>query len=68
MPFSAGPNKWNSTPRKVFDAVVERIYLKINRARDSCRQDYEYLAAQITALEERLHPLEDGPKPSSEKE
>lgn len=57
---AAGPNKWNSTPRKVFDATLERVYLKISRVREDYRADIALLVKRIIALEERAEdPLED---------
>ncbi len=59
MPSSAGPNKWNSTPRKVFDSALERLYLKISRISEDYRADIALLVRRIHALE---HPLEEDEK------
>lgn len=59
MPSSAGPNKWNSTPRRVFDASQERIHLKMQRNKERGEEDLRRLERRLTALEDLLRPLEE---------
>ncbi len=53
MSNGAGPNKWNSTPRKVFDAMVERVNLRMDRNKARHNQDIRYLEQRVAALEEQ---------------
>ncbi len=55
--MNPGPNKWNSTPRKVFDAQMERIHLKIQRNKERYNQDVRHLAKRVTELEDLLESL-----------
>ncbi len=49
-----GPNRYNSTPRKIFDKHVDRIEAKRQRDRRDHRADMQALIKRLTNLESQL--------------
>ncbi len=54
MAYTPNPNKYNSTPRKVFDKHVDRMEVQRGRMREQMRQDVDHLLKRIIALEVAL--------------
>ncbi len=52
-----GPNRYNSTPRKVFDKHVDRMEAKRQRDREDHRADMQALIKRLVNLEEQLQLL-----------
>ncbi len=50
-------NQYNSTPRKVFDAYIDRIAVKRQRDREDHRADMQALISRIQNLEDQLTHL-----------
>ncbi len=59
MPSGAypGPNRYNSTPRKVFDKHVDRMETKRQRDREDHRADMQALIKRLINLEHNLLQL-----------
>ncbi len=51
---SHGPNKYNSTPRKIFDKHVDRMEVKRKRDKDDHRADMKALLQRLLSLENQL--------------
>ncbi len=54
-----GPNKYNSTPRKVFDKHVDRMELKRQRDKEDHRADLKLVFQQLRAIQNQLANLEE---------
>ncbi len=52
--YGHGPNKYNSTPRKVFDKHVDLMARKALRSREDHRADMQALLQRINELENQL--------------
>ncbi len=48
------PNKYSSTPRKIFDKHVDRMETKRQRDREDHRADMKALIQRLNALESKL--------------
>ncbi len=49
-----GPNKYNSTPRKVFDKYIDKMAIRRDRDRQDHRADMQALISRIQNLEDQL--------------
>ncbi len=54
---SHGPNKYNSTPRKIFDKHVDRMETRRQRDREDHRADMKALIKRLLNLENQLDLL-----------
>ncbi len=54
MPGNLRANKYDHTPRKVFDKYVDRMDLKLMRAKEDHRSDIGTLVRQIRKLESQF--------------
>ncbi len=52
-------NKYNSTPRKVFDKYVDRMDLKLLRAKEDHRSDIGTLIRKLKELDNKLFLLQE---------
>ncbi len=59
MAANAGPNRYSSTPRKVFDKHVDRMETKRQRDREDHRADMQALINRMNNLEAQLTHLAD---------
>ncbi len=50
-------NQYNSTPRKVFDAYIDRMAVKRSRDKEDHRADVQALIQRIQNLEDQLTHL-----------
>ncbi len=57
MPADPPWNRYNSTPRKVFDKHVDRIELRRQRDRQDHRADMQALIKRLLNLENQLEQL-----------
>ncbi len=56
-PGNAGPNRYSSTPRKIFDKHVDRVEAKRQRDREDHRADLKALISRMVNLETQLTNL-----------
>ncbi len=49
-------NQYNSTPRKVHDAAVDRASQKLDRVKEDHRNDVAALVARLEAIEAAVFP------------
>lgn len=52
-------NQYNSTPRKVFDAYIDKMALKRSRDKEDHRADLHALFQRLRNLEDQLTQLTD---------
>ncbi len=52
-------NQYNSTPRKVFDAYIDRMATKRARDKEDHRNDMQTIVQQLKALQNQLTLLEE---------
>ncbi len=52
-------NKYNATPRKVFDKAIDKLTLRRERDRDDARADNHLLINQLKRMQLQLDELED---------
>ncbi len=57
MSNGIGPNRYNSTPRKLFDKHVDRMEIKRVRDREDHRADMQALIKRLVNLENQLTEL-----------
>ncbi len=57
--YNHGPNRFNSTPRKVFDKHVDRVEAKRQRDREDHRADMQAIIQKMIQLENQLLELHD---------
>ncbi len=51
------PNRYNTLPRKMFDAYTERMDLKVQRLKKRLTSDLKDLETRVAALEEILSSI-----------
>ena len=54
MSNGAGPNRYNSTPRKVFDKYIDRMAVRRTRDLEDHRADMKALIRRLDNLETQL--------------
>ncbi len=59
MTNGAGPNRYNSTPRKVFDKYIDRMAVRRQRDLDDHRGDLKLVFRMIRDLDNKLTELHD---------
>ena len=59
MPVNPRADRYSHTPRKVFNAYVDRMALKRSRDREDNRNDLHLMMTMIKHLQEELLELKD---------
>ncbi len=54
-----GPNKFNSTPRKVFDKYIDRMAVRRIRDLENHRADLQSVFRKINDMQQHILDLED---------
>ncbi len=57
--YKGTANKYNSTPRKVFDKAMDRMQIRLGRVKEDCRSDLLVLVQRIRRLENELSELNE---------
>ncbi len=59
MATGAGPNKYHSTPRKVFDTYIDRMAVRRTRDLQDHRADFSAMFKRLRNLENQLTELRE---------